>query len=175
VPTSRERIYFVCFRKDLGVPNFSFPEPTLDKIYLKDILERNIDFSEYEIRRKDIKLTKKGEQRPSLRPLQIGTMNNGGQGERIYSIQGHAITLSAYGGGAAAKTGAYLIDGKVRKLTPRECARLMGFPDDFKIPASRSQAYKQFGNSVAVPVLMKITKQILKACKVEINEIKRFG
>lgn len=175
VPTSRERIYFVCFRKDLGVPNFSFPEPTLDKIYLKDVLERNIDFSEYEIRRKDIKLTKKGEQRPSLRPLQIGTMNNGGQGERIYSIKGHAITLSAYGGGAAAKTGAYLIDGKVRKLTPRECARLMGFPDDFKIPASRSQAYKQFGNSVAVPVLMKITKQILKACKVEINEIKRFS
>jgi len=175
VPTSRERIYFVCFRKDLGVPNFSFPDPTLDKIYLKDILERNIDFSEYEIRRKDIKLTKKGEQRPSLRPLQIGTMNNGGQGERIYSIQGHAITLSAYGGGAAAKTGAYLIDGKVRKLTPRECARLMGFPDDFKIPASRSQAYKQFGNSVAVPVLMKITKQILKTCKVEINEIKRIG
>jgi len=175
VPTSRERIYFVCFRKDLGVPNFSFPEPTLDKIYLKDILERNIDFSEYEIRRKDIKLTKKGEQRLSLRPLQIGTMNNGGQGERIYSIQGHAITLSAYGGGAAAKTGAYLIDGKVRKLTPRECARLMGFPDGFKIPASRSQAYKQFGNSVAVPVLTKITKQILKACKVEINEIKRIG
>jgi hypothetical protein len=40
-----------------------------------------------------------------------------------------------------------------RRLTPRECARLMGFPDSFRIPVSDTQAYKQFGNSVAVPVV----------------------
>ncbi|MGA8532391.1 MAG: DNA cytosine methyltransferase, partial [Acidobacteriaceae bacterium] len=40
-----------------------------------------------------------------------------------------------------------------RRLTPRECARLMGFPDTFRIPVSDTQAYKQFGNSVAVPVI----------------------
>ena len=45
-----------------------------------------------------------------------------------------------------------------RRLTPRECARLMGFPDDFKIPVSDTQAYKQFGNSVAVPVFSEVTK-----------------
>ena len=50
-----------------------------------------------------------------------------------------------------------------RKLTPREAARLQGFPDSFKIPVSDVQAYKQFGNSVCVPVIRAIAKQMLKA------------
>ena len=70
--------------------------------------------------------------------------------------------MSAYGGGAASKTGAYLVDGKIRKLTPRECARVMGFPDSYKIPVTDSQAYKQFGNSVAVPVIQAIAEKIIK-------------
>ena len=45
-----------------------------------------------------------------------------------------------------------------RRLTPRECARLMGYPDDFKIPVSDTQAYKQFGNSVAVPVFCEVAR-----------------
>ena len=45
-----------------------------------------------------------------------------------------------------------------RRLTPRECARLMGYPDDFKIPVSDTQAYKQFGNSVAVPVFREVAR-----------------
>ena len=48
------------------------------------------------------------------RPIQIGYVNKGGQGERIYSPYGHAITLSAYGGGAGAKTGLYYVNGKIR-------------------------------------------------------------
>ena len=48
-----------------------------------------------------------------------------------------------------------------RKLTPREAARLQGFPDYFKIPVSDTQAYKQFGNSVAVPVIKSISKKII--------------
>ena len=48
-----------------------------------------------------------------------------------------------------------------RRLTPRECARLMGYDDDFKIPVSDTQAYKQFGNSVAVPVFSAVAKQML--------------
>ena len=47
-----------------------------------------------------------------------------------------------------------------RRLTPRECARLMGFPDSFKIPVSDTQAYKQFGNSVVVPVVEQVAKMI---------------
>jgi len=68
--------------------------------------------------------------------------------------------LSAYGGGAASKTGAYFVDGKVRKLTPRECARMQGFPEKFILPESRNTAYKQFGDSVSVPVLKAIFAKI---------------
>lgn len=56
-----------------------------------------------------------------------------------------------------------VFDGfRIRRLTPRECARLQGYPDSFKIPVSDSQAYKQFGNSVTVPVVNAIAKNIFK-------------
>ena len=54
-----------------------------------------------------------------------------------------------------------------RKLSVREAARLQGFPDEFKIPVSNAQAYKQFGNSVSVPVLIEIVKQIADSLEVE--------
>jgi len=160
VPQARERIYIVCFRKDLEITNFSFPKPTYKKIIVKDILEDDEKAIDCIINRTDLKFWERNET-PSLRPIQIGQINNGGQGERIYSIKGHAITLSAYGGGVAGKTGAYLINEKIRRLTPRECARVQGYPEWFKIPVSKSQAYKQFGNSVSVPVIEAIFKQIL--------------
>jgi DNA (cytosine-5)-methyltransferase 1 len=50
-----------------------------------------------------------------------------------------------------------------RRLTPRECARLMGYPDTFKIEVSDTQAYRQFGNSVAVPVVTALAKQVMAA------------
>ena len=79
------------------------------------------------------------------------------------------------GGGCGAKTGLYatpeikIIDGieyvvdysKVRKLTPRECARVMGFSDDFKIVVSDSQAYRQFGNAVVPEVVKEIAKAVI--------------
>ena len=80
--------------------------------------------------------------------------------ERIYSENGVAITLSAYGGGVGAKTGLYLINGRVRKLSPRECARLQGFPDSFIMDDSPSQSYKQFGNSIAIDVVQKILIEV---------------
>lgn len=96
------------------------------------------------------------------KPLQIGKINKGGQGERLYSIDATGITLSACGGGIASKTGAYLIQDKIRKLTPRECARLQGYHDSFIIPVRDSQAYKQFGNSVTVNVVKAIAEQIIR-------------
>ncbi len=166
VPTSRNRIYIVAFRKDLGVKNFEFPTGNRIETKLIDILEPDsMETKACQIIRDDISL-KEVKIFPDAfgvypqEPIRIGTINNGGQGERIYSPYGHSITLSAHGGGAGAKTGAYLINDVVRKLTPRECARLMGFPDSYKIVASKSQAYKQFGNSVAVPVLKAIAERI---------------
>lgn len=96
----------------------------------------------------------------SNKSIRLGIVNKGGQGERIYSTKGIAITLSASGGGVFAKTGGYLINGKTRKLHPRECARIMGYPDTYKISDSKSQAYKQFGNSVVIDVLQLIGEEI---------------
>jgi len=168
-PTARERIYIVAFRKDLNITKFNFPVENGKVSTLKDLLEEDVP-EKYFINRTDIKIIDKAIDFDLLghypqKPIRVGTINKGGQGERIYSIYGHAITLSAYGGGIASKTGGYYINGRVRKLTPRECARVMGFPDTFKIPVSDSQAYKQFGNSVVIPVLQEIYVEIAKLIK----------
>lgn len=165
-PTARERIYIVAFRNDLNVKEFKFPEKQNKMSILNDLLEKDVEdkyfINRTDIRIKDIQVDKNLLGDYPQKPIRVGTINKGGQGERIYSAYGHSITLSAYGGGVASKTGGYLIDGRVRKLTPRECARIMGFPDSFKIPVSDSQAYKQFGNSVVIPVLKEVYKEIYK-------------
>ena len=169
VPQHRERIYMVCFRKDiLGDRSFVFPNHKTTSS-LAEVLEDNpkdakiIDRPDIQIYRTIVSnQTDLFEGNLPNRPLQIGIVNKGGQGERIYDPIGHAITLSAYGGGAGAKTGLYLINGVVRKLSPRECARLQGFPDDFIIHPNLQQAYKQFGNSVTINVLQYIVGEISK-------------
>ena len=166
VPQHRERIYMVCFRKDvIGDKVFEFPNFTMASS-LKDVLEPNPADAKV-IDRPDIQMYRTVQEQTTTsrcpnKPLQIGIVNKGGQGERIYDPIGHAITLSAYGGGAGAKTGLYLIGGVVRKLSPRECARLQGFPDDFIIHPNLQQAYKQFGNSVTINVLQYIVEEITK-------------
>ena len=99
----------------------------------------------------------------SNKSIRLGTVNKGGQGERIYSTKGIAITFSAYGGGVFAKTGGYLVNGQPRRLHPRECARLMGYPDSYKISKKANQAYQQFGNSVVIDVLQYIGIEMGKA------------
>jgi DNA (cytosine-5)-methyltransferase 1 len=157
---SRQRIYIVCFRKDLNVKYFQFPNPIDKHIYVQDIILKD-GTDKYVINRNDMRINKDDSLLSfSKKPLRIGIVNKGGQGERIYSTKGKAITLSAYGGGAGAKTGLYYINGKIRKLAPRECARLQGFPDEYKIANRDTVAYKQFGNSVVVDVLQRIIQKI---------------
>jgi DNA (cytosine-5)-methyltransferase 1 len=164
VPQARNRVYIVAFRKDLGVEEFSFPKPFSEIKVVRDILEPNKDTSEFRIERDDIQLYGDAENISDPRkPLQIGIINKGGQGERVYSVHGAGITLSAYGGGAASKTGAFLVNGQVRKLSPRECARMQGFPESFKPHPKTNLAYKQFGDSVSVPVIRAIYENIKKA------------
>lgn len=157
-PQSRKRIYILCFRKDLGVTTFSFPQPSKKHKYVEDIIISNPS-EKYTIKRSDIIFNDVKEINTN-KPLRIGIVNKGGQGERIYSTKGKAITLSAYGGGVGSKTGLYLVNGKIRKLTPRECARLQGFPDSFKIAAKDTIAYRQFGNSVVVDMLQQIIEKL---------------
>lgn len=165
LPQNRKRIFIICFRNDLKINDFEFPGPTDIKISLNDVLIKDEKNTKYIIDRPDIYFDEKKIESTKMisklnKPIRIGTINKGGQGERIYSVKGHAITLSAYGGGAGAKTGAYLIDNQVRKLTPRECARIQGFPDSFIIPVTDGQAWKQFGNSIPINILRSILNKI---------------
>lgn len=164
IPQKRERLYFVCFRNDLGLKKFHFPEPEISDVSVEDILlpEGDRSLENLFIEREDLRLNEQLGLKRESRPIRIGTVGKGGQGERVYSSMGHAITLSAFGGGIGAKTGMYLIGGKIRRLHPRECARLMGFPESFVLNESRNICYKQFGNSVAIPVVQKIFAEVQK-------------
>jgi DNA (cytosine-5)-methyltransferase 1 len=172
LPQNRERVYIVAFNNDIDFKKFQFPKPTNEPICLENILEDKPQNAKV-IDRTDIEIYKSYPQTNSLfgeiqllnKPIQIGKVNKGGQGERIYHPLGHAITLSAYGGGVGSKTGLYLINGQIRKLSPRECARVQGFPDSFILNKTDSQSYKQFGNSVSVNVLQNILIEISKTLK----------
>ena len=170
VPQSRRRLYFVAFRNDLGVKEFTFPEASNKDVVLADVLLPNRDVKKYILNVANMRIDNKTKITRTNKPVRIGTINKGSQGDRIYSPNGHAITLSAQGGGNGSKTGAYLVGEKVRKLAPRECARVQGFPDSFVIPSdlSDAQAWKQFGNSVSVPVLEAIISEM-----VELKELRK--
>lgn len=161
IPQKRERIYMICFRNDLNVLDFTYPKPFELTRHVEDFLLKDEELvKDLYVDRPDIYLNDVEDNKYSNKPIRLGIVNKGGQGERIYSTKGIAITLSAYGGGAFSKTGGYLINGKPRKLHPRECARIMGFPDSYKICSSKNQSYKQFGNSVVIDVLQLIGQQI---------------
>jgi DNA (cytosine-5)-methyltransferase 1 len=172
LPQNRERVYIVAFNnKEFNSISFNFPNPNI-KSSLEDVLEENPANGKI-IKRSDISFYKDfhsttnifGEIELPNKPFQIGKVNKGGQGERIYHPKGHAITLSAYGGGVGSKTGLYKIKDNIRKLSPRECARIQGFPDSFILAKSVTEAHKQFGNSVSINVLQHIIKEITKTIK----------
>lgn len=176
VPQKRERIYMVCFREDIKRETFVFPKPFQLDRYVEDFLLPNNKVIDYIVERDDLLLNAKAETTEnSNSTIRVGTVGKGGQGERVYSPKGIAITLSAYGGGIFSKTGGYLIDGKTRRLHPRECARLMGFPDTYKLHPSKNQAYKQLGNSVVIDVLQLIAEQIGEALNCEYSGIKQLA
>ena len=94
-------------------------------------------------------------------PVRVGEYGKGGQGQRIYSVRGKSVTLSANGGGQGAKTGLYKIDLPdgdyiVRKLTPIEAERLQTLPDNYTEGISNTQRYKCIGNGWTVDVIAHI-------------------
>ena len=158
VPQIRERIYIVGFDKLFyHVPDeytFPFPTPSGLTTRVGDILEKDVD-EKYTISDK----LWEGHKRRKVDNKKHGK----GFGYSLFNEDSpYTSTISAryYKDGSE-----ILIDqpGKnPRKLTPRECARLQGFPEEFIIPVSDAQAYKQFGNSVAVPVIRAIAKNIIQ-------------
>lgn len=160
VPQNRERIYIVGFdKRRFGLSDgfrFEFPVPPKTKMRLGDILESSVD-PKYTISDK----LYEGHLRRKREHLEKGN----GFGFSLFDADSpYTSTISAryYKDGSE-----ILVDqGKSknpRKLTPRECARLQGFPETFIIPVSDTQAYKQFGNSVAVPVVRAVAKRIVEA------------
>lgn len=160
IPQARERLYIVALKKSLKIKKFAFPDGDKKVCCVNDILcdESN----KYDVRvNRDYIMNERASRRNGL--IQVAKFGLGRQGERIYSPNGYSTTLSSQGGGLGGRTGMYLINGTVRKLYPRECARLMGFPDTFQYAEDISTAYEQFGNSVVVDVLQNIVIKIIKS------------
>ncbi len=154
VPQNRQRIYIVLWRKDLNI-NFLYPESLSINTRVSDILEKKPD-DKYTISDK----LWEGHQR-----RKINNKKNGkGFGYGLVTPDSeYTNTISAryYKDGSEC----LIFQGKnknPRKITPREASRLQGFEDKFIINRSDVQAYKQFGNSVSVPVILAVAKSITK-------------
>lgn len=158
VPQNRERIYIVGFKDNV---DFSFPDPLDKKTKLGDILDKEVD-PKYTI---SDRLWASHQER-KRRNKEKGW----GFGYSIFNEESeYTSTISA----RYYKDGSEILvaqkDKNPRKLTPREASRLQGFPENFIIPVSDVQAYKQFGNSVSVPVIRELAREILSSLNL-INE-----
>jgi DNA (cytosine-5)-methyltransferase 1 len=162
VPQARERLYMVGLRKDLGIMRFVFPVPRMLDVVLEDVLLPAHMAAGLEIgtENRALRVSPFPTER-ALVPIRVGSVNSGSQGQRIYHPLGHAITLCSNGGGIGAKTGLYHVDGRIRRLLPRECARLSGFPESHALPKSSTTAYRQFGNTVVIDVLQHILGEVV--------------
>jgi DNA (cytosine-5)-methyltransferase 1 len=156
VPQHRERILIIGFDKKMfgENPDFEFPELPKADHQLKEILEQKPD-SKYTLSEHLWKYLQNYAQKHREK--------GNGFGFGIADPNGITRTLSA----RYHKDGSEILlaqKGKKppRRLTPRECARLMGFPEEAKIVVSDTQAYRQFGNAVAVPMIDAVGKEILK-------------
>lgn len=156
VPQNRERIYIIGFLDDV---DFKFPEPINKTVKVGKILDKKVEDPRYFISQRYLDTLKRHRERHKQK--------GNGFGYEILDPEGVANALVV--GGMGLERNLLQVkdnfpqsknkDG-VRKLTPRECARLQGFPETFKIPVSDTQAYKQFGNSVCVPVINAIASSI---------------
>jgi len=161
LPQNRERIYIVGFL-DNSI-NFTFPNPTKQPTKVGDILEAEVE-EKYTISDKlwEGHKRRKTTNKEKGKGFGFGIVNENSE---------YTNTISA----RYYKDGSEILieqpNKNPRKLTPREAARLQGFPDTFRIPVSNNQAYQQFGNSVAVNVVEKIAEQILKHIKTDCEEI----
>lgn len=168
VPQNRERIYIVGFRPDLNITNFQYPEPLDEKVTIKDIIEEQEVSVKYYLSTQYLKTLREHRARHESK--------GNGFGYEIIANDGIANAVVCGGMGRERNL---IIDPRltnfepvthikgvvnregIRKMTPREWARLQGFPNTFKIVVSDAQAYKQFGNSVAVPTIQATATQLL--------------
>ena len=159
IPQNRERVFVISIRKDIDTKTFSFPEKQKLTLCLRDMLEDTVD-SKYFLTGKYDSIVKVND---NYSLLQGGVFGGFESTRRVYETTYVAPTISTCGGG---NTEPKIFDrGYVRKLTPKECWRLMGF-DDIDIDKcsnvgmSNTQLYKQAGNSIVVNVLQAIFRTL---------------
>ena len=155
----RKRLYFVCIRNDLNV-SFKFPEPIGNTTSVEDYLDPEVD-EKYYIDDPNICFCKPDLTEKVNTTYKVGHIGGTSQGRRIYSIKGVTPTFVCQSRGPAGGMEAYYVNGRVRRLTPDEGKRIMGFPEDFVFPVPEYRALEQLGNTVAVPVLKAIAREIV--------------
>jgi DNA (cytosine-5)-methyltransferase 1 len=168
VPQNRERLYIVGFRKDLGITEFSYPDPTDSEKTFKDVKEKSVVPTKYYLSNQYMQTLHNHKARHESKGNGFGfaiipdnevanAIVVGGMGrERNLVIDDRItdFTPTTHIKGEVNRDG-------VRKMTPREWARLQGFPENYVIPVADASAYKQFGNSVAVPAIQATANQII--------------
>jgi DNA (cytosine-5)-methyltransferase 1 len=172
VPQNRERIFIVGFRKELGIEKFEYPKTITKKPILSDILEKEEVSVKYYLSERYLNTLKNHKARHASKGNgfgyeiipEHGTANAvvcGGMGRERNLLCDHRLTNFT----PVTNISSDVNREGIRKMTPREWARLQGFPDNFRQVVSDAQAYKQFGNSVAVPAIQAMAEQILKTLK----------
>lgn len=172
VPQNRQRIIIVGFLKS-NFPKdfdfekeFTFPSPLGVKVKVGDVLEDN--------KKIDPKYTLSDKLWAGHQWRKMKHKENGnGFGYQLFDKNSpYTSTISAryYKDGSEALIDQSEIGKNPRKLTPRECARLQGFPEEFLLPVSDNESYKQFGNSVTMPLMNAVAKQIVKVLKKRLDK-----
>jgi DNA-cytosine methyltransferase len=142
-------------RKRLFWTNIPFTLPPDRGILLKDILQPDAEVDESMFVNPETFHKTPQTGRNSAKKL--GHLSNtDSQGNRVYSPEGKSVTLGALGGGGGAKTGLYEVQDRIRKLTPIECERLQGLPDNYTEGIAKTHRYKCLGNGFCVPVIAHI-------------------
>ena len=174
VPQNRERIFIVGFHPSTGVNTFNYPEPVDSNVTFADVKEEKVPATKYYLSTQYLSTLENHKARHESKGNGFGfqIINDeeianavvcGGMGRERNLVYDHRITdftPTTNIKGTVNREG-------IRKMTPREWARLQGFPDEFIIPVSDSSAYKQFGNSVAVPAIQATAKEILKLINIK--------
>ena len=173
VPQNRERIYIVCFRDDIAPDSFEFPESAGEQMTIRDILDPAPVPSRYYLSDRYLQVLRDHRARHEARGHGFGYVVRdlddvagavvcGGMGRErnlIVDDRPHSMVPTTNIKGE-------INDEDIRKMTPREWARLQGFPEEFALTEADTHLYKQLGNSVTVPVIRAIAERIKEAIDV---------
>lgn len=180
VPQHRERVFIVGFRKDQNVKEFTYPSPTDKTKTFADIKEEHPVSAKYYLSTQYVKTLVAHKERHAAK----------GNGFGYEIIQDDGVANAIVVGGMGRERNIVIdkrledftpvtnIKGEInrdglRRMTPREWARLQGFPDNFKIEVADASAYKQFGNSVAVPAIQATAEEIIK--RINLSKSVQYG